>query len=48
VFVSAVPNWSVGDLAMIRPGVKFRILHIDVDRRDEQTVWTAEPVQNRH
>ena len=37
-FVSSVPNWKVGDVAMIRPGFKYRIVRID-HNEPEQPVW---------
>jgi hypothetical protein len=55
VFVSSEPpgHWKPGDVAMIRPGVEFRIL--DVQPAPEggngapwageyRAVWTVEPV----
>jgi hypothetical protein len=45
-FTSAVPNWNVGDVAMIRPGVKYRIVETEYDQPAETTTWIVEPVQN--
>src|ERR1044071_1783531 len=44
-FVTAVPDWRVGEVYMRRPGDYFRIVAID-DAPDDEThgVWTVEPV----
>jgi hypothetical protein len=43
-FVTAVPDWTVGEVYMRSPGDYFRILAID-DPPDDQAhgVWTIEP-----
>jgi hypothetical protein len=48
VFKSAVPNWRVGDRAMVRPGFEYRILRVDHDEAADEVIWTVEPVRTGH
>jgi hypothetical protein len=43
-FTSAVPNWDVGDEAMVRPDHRFRIVAVAYDEENDIGVWTVEPV----
>ena len=49
VYVSAVPNYEVGETFLLSRGEEFRILAIDTDIDDElidrgfNSVWTVEP-----
>jgi hypothetical protein len=47
-FLSAVPNWRIGDRAMVRPGFECRIVRIDHDEAVDEVVWTVEPVRTSH
>jgi hypothetical protein len=50
VYVSAVPNYAVGETFLLGKGHRLRILRIDADIDDElvergiNAVWTVEPV----
>jgi len=43
VFVSSVPNWNVGDTAIIRPGLAYRIVEVRA-ADDVSGEWVVEAV----
>jgi hypothetical protein len=53
VFVTAIPNWRVGDECMLGDGSRFRILDINTDMADDQLeelycrgingIWVVDP-----
>ncbi len=51
-FVTAVPNWTVGETILLAPGERLRILGIDTDVDAELiaqgfgAVFTVEPVDD--
>ena len=44
VFVSAVPNWRVGDEVIVGNAPRYRIVATDYDEARDETTWTLEPV----
>lgn len=41
-----MPDWRVGDVAMVRPELRHRILVIAYDEERDETTWTVEPVRS--
>jgi hypothetical protein len=55
LFVTAIPNWRVGEKFLLGDGSQFRILHIHTDMTDDRleelysrginAIWTVEPIE---
>jgi hypothetical protein len=44
-FVSAIPNWGVGDDVRIGAEVRYRIVGMQQAGEDEPPTWIVEPVR---
>jgi hypothetical protein len=47
-FVSAAPNWRVGDDVLVGAEVRYRIVAIDYDEVRDESLWTVEPIRSGH
>jgi hypothetical protein len=45
-FVSAIPNWRVGDDVRIGAEVRYRIIGLQQADEEEPPTWIVEPVRN--
>jgi hypothetical protein len=47
-FVSAVPNWSVGDRVRVGTSERYVIVRTEYDEERDETAWTVEPIRDEH